>query len=972
MDAWPAHESVSSYLIDFSVAGRASVSRIFVSHSSSNNAEAVALRSWLEREGWQGEIFLDLDPDDGIAAGERWERSLHEAANRCEAVLFLISKAWIASRWCRRELGLAQRLNKRLFGVLIEDLATADVPEDLSGDWQLVRLATGRDHVLLSAVLPVTHKEVHVTFSAEGLRRLKHGLELAGLDPRRFVWPPADDPNRPPYRGLKPLESEDAGIFFGRDAPIVKALDRLRGMREETPPRLIVILGASGSGKSSFLRAGLLPRIARDDRNFVPLPIIRPERAVISSETGLLRALESAFQAYGIPVSRALLRAKIEDGAPTLGPILQMLVDKATVSTTPGDTKPRPPTLVLSIDQGEELFLAEGQGEARSFLALLQAMLVNDAPSIAALITIRSDAYELLQVAGTLEGVHQETFSLPPMPKGSYADVIKDPARRLDGTTRPLKVEDGLVDKLLSDIDAGDGKDALPLLAFTLERLYIEHGGDGDLKLAEYQTLGGIRGSIEAAVERAFRAADANPKITPDPAARLALLRRGLIPWLAGIDPDTGVPRRRVAKLSEIPPEARPLIQCFVDQRLLTTDRAVGSGEITIEPAHEVLLRQWSLSQKWLAEDAARLGVLESVKRASREWEANGRNSAWLTHSTSRLDSAERLRERPDIAANLEPIDWKYLAACRANEKMTEGRKRRMTFLASALCVVSLWLLPYAATYVHQRVRLLPILWNVSPTPLTTAGEAALKPKDTFKECSNCPQMVVVPAGGFTMGSPENEPGRNSDESPAHMVSIAKSFAITEFEITFDEWDACVAHGGCSQQPKDQGWGRGTRPVINVNWTDVQEYAAWLSKLTGKTYRLLSEAEWEYATRAGSTTAYYWGDQIDTGKADCIGCGSQWDAKQTAPVGSFSANAFGLYDMAGNVWEWIEDCYQDSYSGAPVDGSARTDGDCSRRVVRGGSWGDGPENLRSAVRNWDASIVRGYDLGFRLVRSLTP
>jgi hypothetical protein len=227
------------------------LSRIFLSHSSTNNAEAIALRDWLAANGWKDEIFLDLDPERGIAAGERWERALHEAANRCEAVLFLVSKAWLASVWCRKELNLAHSLNKRLFGVLIEDLPVGELPEDLTGTWQIVRLAAGRDHIVLRAVLPVTHEEAHAHFSAEGLQRLKHGLEEAGLEPKYFAWPPQNDPNRPPYRGLRPLEAEDAGIFFGRDGPIVEALDRLRGMRETTPPRLLVILGASGAGKSS-------------------------------------------------------------------------------------------------------------------------------------------------------------------------------------------------------------------------------------------------------------------------------------------------------------------------------------------------------------------------------------------------------------------------------------------------------------------------------------------------------------------------------------------------------------------------------------------------------------------------------------------------------------------------------------------------------------------------------------------------
>jgi hypothetical protein len=355
------------------------VSRIFLSHSTTNNAEAVALRDWLEHQGWEAEIFLDLDPNRGIAAGERWERALNEAANRCEVVLFLVTRAWLTSDWCVKEFNLAHRLNKRLFGLLIEDIAIADLPVYLTGTWQVVRLCAGRDHVMLRAVLPITHEEVHVTFSEEGLHRLRHGLEQAGLDPKHFAWPPASDPNRPPYRGLRPLEAEDAGIFFGRDAPVIEALDRLRGLRETAPPRLFVILGASGSGKSSFLRAGLLPRLKRDDRYYLPLPIIRPGRAAINGETGLLPALEDALKSVGTATTRVKLRAAIEGGASTLRPLLKALADKATPSALDADAKPQPPTLILSVDQGEELFLTEGQDEARAFLVLPHDLLSEDA-----------------------------------------------------------------------------------------------------------------------------------------------------------------------------------------------------------------------------------------------------------------------------------------------------------------------------------------------------------------------------------------------------------------------------------------------------------------------------------------------------------------------------------------------------------------------------------------------------------------
>jgi formylglycine-generating enzyme required for sulfatase activity len=209
-----------------------------------------------------------------------------------------------------------------------------------------------------------------------------------------------------------------------------------------------------------------------------------------------------------------------------------------------------------------------------------------------------------------------------------------------------------------------------------------------------------------------------------------------------------------------------------------------------------------------------------------------------------------------------------------------------------------------------------------------------------------------------------------------HDVTIAKPFAVSKFELTFDEWDACAAHGDCDPHVSASGWGRGRQPAINVSWDDTQIYVKWLSRITGKEYRLLSEAEQEYAARAGSQTAYPWGDDIklnDKVMANCNGCGGQWDNRQPAPVGSFAANLFGLYDMVGNVAEWTADCYNDSYQGAPADGSPWTSGNCSRRVVRGGSWQLKSDNLRSAFRNWGDAVFRGSRVGFRVARTLlTP
>ena len=266
--------------------------------------------------------------------------------------------------------------------------------------------------------------------------------------------------------------------------------------------------------------------------------------------------------------------------------------------------------------------------------------------------------------------------------------------------------------------------------------------------------------------------------------------------------------------------------------------------------------------------------------------------------------------------------------------------------------------------------------------------ERALKPKEEFQECTRCPAMVVVPPGEFTMGSPL---GGRSSELPQHKVTIGMPFAVSKFEVTFDEWDACFELGGCVVNAADQPshaalpgpWGRGKRPVINVSWGDAQEYVAWLSKETGKSYRLPTEAEWEYAARAGSTTNYSWGDDIrKEGKvmANCAGCGSEWDNQKTAPVGSFAANAFGLYDMHGNLRELVQDCWNDNYVGAPVDGSARISGEnsptfsghCAWHVARGGSWSDVPRALHSATRAAIIASQRGNSTGLRVARTIMP
>lgn len=261
------------------------------------------------------------------------------------------------------------------------------------------------------------------------------------------------------------------------------------------------------------------------------------------------------------------------------------------------------------------------------------------------------------------------------------------------------------------------------------------------------------------------------------------------------------------------------------------------------------------------------------------------------------------------------------------------------------------------------------------------ASNEDAKPGTTFKDCANCPEMVVVPAGAFMMGSPETERGRDRHEGPQHKVSIEKNFAVGKFEVTFQQWDDCVREGGCSTKPDDNGWGRGRKPVINVSWSDAKEFVAWLAKKTGKPYRLLSEAEWEYAARAQpkwnpTPPPFSTGPTIDYRQANydanfTYGRGNGGIYRQkTVDAGSMQRNAFGLHEMHGNVWEWVEDCYKNTYEGAPTDGSAVKGETCKLRVLRGGAWNYNPTALRAAYRYATFPELRVNMAGFRVARSL--
>ena len=516
--------------------------------------------------------------------------------------------------------------------------------------------------------------------------RLREGLKRAGLDPSSFRL----EPGRRPYPGFACLEEDDAAIFFGRDAQIVRGLDKMRGLVRTGVERMLVILGASGSGKSSFLRAGLWPRLKRDGREWLPLPIIRPERAVLSGQFGLAQALQrvmndSAFadgiRKHDLPRSRAGIQEFLETAEDGLAKIFAALASIARVPNLSGEMAP-PPTIVLAVDQGEELFNEEGRSEATRFIAMLTRTL-KGSPGVLALVAMRSDAFPQLQNEPNLAQVPKETFTLDMMLEGSYSDVIERPARLVQ--PNPLKIDPQLTEALLADLT---GQDALPLLAFTLAYLYERYAVDNELTLAGYEKLGRLKGVIDSTVTEAFADGVARGELPKDAKAQLALVRTAFIPHLARVNA-AGQFVRRVAVRTEIPAAAWPLIDRFAERRLLIKDRRKVGGEDVdvVEVAHEALLREWRELNEALLAEREFLVAKGQLEQDVAEWRAaaESRKSGALLAGNKLFRARDWLVARPqDLSAE----ERQFIKAS-SDHELKQRRLRRMAAVAAFLAITA-------------------------------------------------------------------------------------------------------------------------------------------------------------------------------------------------------------------------------------------------------------------------------------------
>ena len=515
--------------------------------------------------------------------------------------------------------------------------------------------------------------------------------------------------------------------------------------------------------------------------------------------------------------------------------------------------QPKPPGFFLYVDQGEELYVRAEEGQRRRFSELLAQALPD--PRLHMMMSMRSDFLGHLQNDKPLFKVRQY-IEVPPLGEEELREIVSRPAQLLSARFET----DGLVD-IISRRTAEDAvKDvgALPLLSYTLDEMWDQmvRRGDGTLRLpAQSFELGGVL------VDRA------NRFLVTHPGGEDAL-RRVLTLRLATVRED-GEPTRRRAARAEFSDQEWRLVSELANypNRLLVTV-TTETGETFAEVAHEAIFRRWDKLRDWIAAEREFLAWRTGLEAARRAWQATpagSKNDALLMGFA--LDQARKVRR--EHADDIPDSDREFIEL---SHKAAQRRKLRGQARVGALATVIV--LGVLAYWNDQALKgLYHWFAHVRGSVLTAQAERMLKPGETFSECVKtdgdyskyCPQMVVVPAGKFLMGSPATEKDRYDDEGPQHEVTIARPFAVSKFELTFDHWDACIQYGGCTRVASPYGGGK--QPAINMSWDDAQEYLKWLSRLTGHEYRLLSEAEWEYAARAGTTSPYsFEGDESALGE----------------------------------------------------------------------------------------------------------
>ena len=724
-----------------------------------------------------------------------------------------------------------------------------------------------------------------------------------------------------PYPGLRPFRRDETEIFFGREDHTDQLLDKMG----ET--HFVAVLGTSGSGKSSLVRAGMLPALdsgllARAGAHWSVAELSPGDRPMGRLAESLVRDTE-----WG----RTYAAALHESADPAQGLEQDLRRGPMALNWLLG-VRPLPEKarLLILVDQFEELFRYHRTGSGNDAAAFVERLLAAaEHPEVYVVITMRSDFLgDCALYTGLPEAINAGLFLTPRLTREQMADAVQFPARVFG-----RDVESELVNRLLDD--AGGEMDQLPLLQHALMRLWEADKGFRALTLKGYSGLGGLKHALNDHAEKAYKELDAGLR----PVAKVlytALTERGSeqrdtrrpvklgeVADLAGVKPETVA---RVVKVFS--KTGRNFLMPSVDTSL--------NRDTVLDIAHEALIRQWARLQRWTSEEAEEAELYLRLEASAKRWQ-QGRGALWigpdLSYALQWWDERKPFKRWAARYGGDFDLAAKFLMSSR------RAARRRKSFLWGA---VGAFVLVLVLVVFLQYVELV-------------AERARRRPIE--------PEMKTIEPGRFIMGSLEEK-----NEKPLHEVIIKKSFEIGRFEVTFEEYDR-FAYATGRRPPSHMAWGAGKRPVILVSWEEARDYAKWLSEKTGKRFRLPTEAEWEYAARAGSETAFSFGD--DSVRLKEYGWYSGNSDGKTHPVGKKKPNAWGLYDMHGNVWEWVEDDYHNSYEGAPNDGRAWIDKPRgAERVMRGCGWRDDASDCRSANRSRDKSDYRVTRVGFRLARSI--
>ncbi|MCA9423221.1 MAG: SUMF1/EgtB/PvdO family nonheme iron enzyme, partial [Nitrospira sp.] len=555
------------------------------------------------------------------------------------------------------------------------------------------------------------------------------------------------------------------------------------------------------------------------------------------------------------------------------------------------DKQPGTDRLLLIVDQWEELYtLCQDVRARRTFMD--QVLEATETGQLHVVLTLRGDFFgrAITAYRPLSDRVQEAQVLIGPVTREELRLAIKEPAKLVG-----LTFETGLVDLLLEQ--AGDEPGHLPLLEFVLRQLWEQRRGSL-MHHEAYRGMGQLEGAIAKKAQALYQ------KASPENQRRIQHI------FLRLVRPGEGeADTRRRATFAELGEGLQPLVKMLADERLLVTSQLTGSAEETVEVSHEALIRQWGQLKEWVDGDRQFLAWQQRLGLSIKEWERSHRSTDLLLRGRPLVEAGEWVKNKPEAFS---PEEEQYVRASQ-NRK---NKSRVFTTLGGLLVLLLIggpiaWLgnagvtVPYAWSIVQARLHLVEI-----------------------RE----PDMAKIPGGKFQLGDVEGL--GSEDEQPVHTVTIA-TFQLSQHEVTFEAYDQFVELTARKYSPRDENWGRGRRPVINVSWDDAQTYATWLSQATGKLYRLPSEGEWEYAARNGSNQET-WAGTLEESE---LGNYAVFGGDKTAKVGSKQPNEFGLYDLSGNVWEWVEDCWHDNYIEAPKDGAPWLEGgggDCGRRVFRGG------------------------------------